>query len=249
MHKQPGLVTKKQSRRANGYYKRDETHDSKNIFQTAYMKSQKRKVLLRFVLLYVVSVLLMITLFSAIKSAPAKEKKDTSAELLVATARLNDHLIELNGLNEHYLKQFRFPITNNSRDSVLKIQQAIKDKIDIKIDSITRLGRNLDTDLRNGYDTMLSKFYSSYHNWQNMNNLILSMKGSDSSITKIPIKEVSAKDERTARLEDRLNALQSKVRTLSASKEKDDQEIHFLKWAVRSQVATIKTLESKLKAQ
>ncbi len=236
------------------------------------MLKEKRGVLIKFILFYLVSILFIVIAF--ITYGKASNRTDSNKDLLMINESLSNYLNELNNLNEEYLKMLQFPLNTSKRESILNKQTDLRGQINVKLDSLRRVGEMMDTKTQASYNTVVSSFEVGFKNWENVNHLILSMKGVKASTipnaanelrlkddqialleSKLEVEqavkrlltETSSKDDRIALLESRLKAAQAVKRPVAESSLKDQEQIKFLKWAVRSQVETIKNLENRLK--
>ena len=216
------------------------------------MVREKRNALLKFILLYIVSILLLVIIFSVYSKSGLKNEGENTDGLLKANELLNDYLVQITNQNEKYVATLEFPLSVTARDSVLRTQAEFKTVVNKKIDSILTTAKDYNQQTQARYNYSILQFQTAFKNLEAANYRVLSTEGPDTSFVVSLSRELRLKDARIATLENLLKAAQQapKVeKTTVISSPKDQEEIKFLKWAVRSQVITIKNLEEKLKKQ
>ena len=211
------------------------------------MRKEKRIIFLKFVLLYIISILSVFTIGYTCNSWRGKNEKENNKELITSTELMNRYITRLAELNSKSLINLKSPVTTSEQRVISNERKLLINSAHDKIDSIGKAGRKYSGISQTTLNHLLLQFQEAIESLETANNFVLSIRNSDTlAVTDLTI-QLKLEKARIAILEDKLNAAQKKVKVPRVGSQKDGEEIKFLRWALRTQVATNRSLEEKLK--
>ena len=216
-------------------------------FEKRPMRKERRIIFLKFLLLYFISVVSVFTIFHTYNSNAAKKESENNEALLKSTELISSYLTQLTELNKKSLISLKDSPIDEEREADLSARKMFMDSVHRRIDSISKAGRKYNGISQTRLNYSLLQFQQAFENLETVNKYFLSTSSTDTTALANLSKQLRLKESQIAILEDRLKASEKKIKAPRADLRGEQEEIKFLKWAVRSQVATIKTLEEKLK--
>lgn len=213
------------------------------------MKNEKSKLLLKFILFYVIGIAMVVIIFSRYTTNGTTTKAKQAYENLFAfNQSLNNDLLKLINLNQLYLQTLIFPISDSAANVLVADQKKLMDPITKGIENLRMQGKKYDGEIGEKYADLASYYQRALDTWEADNKVILA-KGSP--VAAPPAQDLpdlgKARDRQIILLEKSLQKERQKGKNYVAMLQKNESEIKFLKWALRSQVGTLRSLENRLK--